>query len=112
LTYGEGVKEADKKLSVSLKDLALMASISQVILAAVIGVITVLILRQQARIAQQQWVLSVLCVFNQFGQRVCFDGRNQLADRASEGDHSLSHKRRGDFIYEQLSLDIECVNRT
>jgi hypothetical protein len=40
---------------VSLSDVALVASISQVILAAAIGTVTVFIARQQARIAEQQW---------------------------------------------------------
>jgi hypothetical protein len=83
------------KLDVSLSDLALIASISQVILAGVIGTVTVFIARQQARIAQQQWQTNQ----NQFRLHF-FDRRIAVYDAVMELCARISQK--GTVTQEQL----------
>jgi predicted ABC-type ATPase len=86
----------------SLSDVALLASISQVILAAAIGTVTVFILRQQSRIAQQQWQTN----HNQFRLHF-FDRRIAVYDAVIELAARIAAK--GTLTKEELR---ECVKMT
>jgi hypothetical protein len=79
----------------SLSDVALLASISQVILAGVIGTVTVFIARQQSRIAQQQWRTNQ----NQFRLHF-FDRRIAVYDAVIELSARIAGK--GTITQEQL----------